>query len=274
MSISKRRALSRRFRRVTAYLKAAFNDLRLWLTRKTNPHLPPLRLQVAGAGDFQKTGEHLAKMLVEIGGLQPNDRVLDIGCGVGRVAIPLTRYLLPTATYDGFDVMQRAIRWCRRHITPGHPHFRFHHVDLRNSEYSQRGQPASRFRFPFPDASFDFVFATSVFTHLVADETRQYLTESARALRHGGRLLATFFLLNDLSKANMPARAPYAFPFVSGSMRLLDPDNPGVGVAFEETYVADLIRDAGLTIERVEYGLWSGRPDSVTFQDVVVCRRA
>jgi SAM-dependent methyltransferase len=269
-----RQSLARRLRRTIAYLKAAYIDLRLFLVRKADPRLPPLRLQIAGFGDFQNVGEHLLQLLINVGGLQPDDRVLDIGSGVGRVALPLTHYLRPDATYDGFDVMGRAVRWCRQHITPEHPNFRFHHVALRNSEYRRRGLPASQFRFPFLDASFDFVFATSVFTHLVADETRQYLAESARVLAPGGVLLATFFLLNDFSMQNLPTRGDFAFPFVSGSMRLLDRDNPGVGVAFEEKAVVELIRSAGLTLERIEYGGWSGRPNAATFQDVTVCRRA
>jgi SAM-dependent methyltransferase len=244
------------------------------LTRRRDPSVPPVRLQSAGFGDFQKVGEDLLQLLIDVGGLRPTDRVLDIGCGPGRVALPLTHYLQAPATYDGFDVLKPAIRWCQRHITPQYPNFRFHHVDVWNSEYGQRGVPASQFRFPFGDRSFEFVFATSVFTHTVVDETRQYLCESARVLAPGGQLLATFFLLNETSLPHLSTRNNFNFPAVSGSMRLLDADNPGVGVAVAEEAVLKLIREAGLTLERIAYGAWSGRQSAVTFQDLVVCRRA
>jgi SAM-dependent methyltransferase len=85
------------------YLKAAYIDLRLFATGKSDPELPPLRLPFVGIGDFRSVGESLVKLLVEVGGLRASDRVLDIGCGIGRVAIPLTKFL--ESTYDGFDVV-------------------------------------------------------------------------------------------------------------------------------------------------------------------------
>src|SRR5512132_200266 len=113
--------LRRRGARAWEYLKAAHIDFRLWLTGKGDPELPPLRMRFVGMGDFRAIGEELLNLLVHYGSLRRTDRVLDIGCGIGRVAIPLTRYLEPTATYDGFDVVKRGIDWCRSHITPKHP---------------------------------------------------------------------------------------------------------------------------------------------------------
>src|SRR5438132_12809377 len=124
-------------------------------------------MRVVGMVDVLGIGEQLVNLLVHYGGLRRTDRVLDIGCGIGRVAIPLTHYLDPAASYDGFDIVKRGIEWCRRHITPRHPNFRFHLADLRSSEYRARGADASHFPFPFADDWFDFAFATSLFTHLV-----------------------------------------------------------------------------------------------------------
>src|SRR5436309_7246167 len=120
--------LRRRARQALEYLAAAHIDLRLWLTGKSDPELPPLRMRFVGMGDFRAIGQELAELLVRVGGLRPSDRVLDIGSGIGRVAIPLTRVLDAGASYDGFDVVERGVDWCRRHITPRHPNFRFHHV--------------------------------------------------------------------------------------------------------------------------------------------------
>jgi SAM-dependent methyltransferase len=264
--------LRRAVRRLLQYLAAAHVDLRHWLTGTTDREIPPLRLRFVGSGDFRAVGNELATLLVNVGGLRPSDRVLDIGCGVGRVALPLSRYLAAEGRYDGFDVVKASIRWCERNIAPRHANFRFHHVEVANTEYHARGVPVSEFRFPFADGSFDFAFATSLFTHLTADEMHRYLGETTRVLAPGGRLLATFFLLNEISLAVLPTRDVYNFPHVVGPMRLLDMDNPGVGVAIDEPTLLKMARDAGLTIERVEHGLWSGRT-GISFQDVVVCRR-
>ncbi len=72
-------------------------------------------------GEFRATGEEFLTYFIEIGGLRPSDRVLDVGCGVGRMAVPLTRYLSPEGRYEGFDVMANAVEWCQRHITPRFP---------------------------------------------------------------------------------------------------------------------------------------------------------
>jgi len=267
--------LRRRARHALEYLAAAHIDLRLWLTGKTDPELPPLRMRFVGMGDFRAIGEEMADLLVRVGGLRPSDRVLDIGSGIGRVAIPLTRVLEPAATYDGFDVVKRGVDWCRRHITPRHPNFRFHHVDVRSSEYRERGADASRFRFPFDDASFDFAFATSLFTHLVFAETRQYLREARRVLAPGGRLFATFFLLDDFAKSRLPSLDPrFRFELADGPVRLANRDNPAAGVAIEQSAALDLIRDAGFATHEIHYGQWCGRVGGVTFQDVVVCTAA
>lgn len=264
--------LRRRVRRIIDWLAAAHIDLRLWLTGKTDPELPPLRLRFVGVGDFRSVGEELKELLIRFG-LKPDDRVLDIGSGVGRVAIPLTRYL-DSGTYDGFDVVRRGVMWCRRHITRLYPNFRFHHVKVQNSEYRGSGAPASRFRFPFGDASFDVAIATSLFTHLLFDETRQYLRESARVLAPGGQLLATFFILNEHSRSVLPRLdAHYRFPVDRPPLRLLDADNPAFGVAIDEAALVALILEAGFAGHEIRYGQWAERPDAVTFQDLVICRR-
>jgi SAM-dependent methyltransferase len=263
--------LRRRARHALEYLAAAHIDFRLWLTGKADPELPPLRMRFVGMGDFREIGEEMAGLLMRLGGLRPGDRVLDIGSGIGRVAIPLTRILQPPATYDGFDIVKRGVDWCRRHITPRHPNFRFHLVDVRSSEYRERGSDASRFRFPFADASFDFAFATSLFTHLLFEETRQYLRESRRVLAPGGRLFATFFLLDDFAESRLDSLDPrFRFAHAAGPVRYANPDNPAAGVAIEQSAALELIRDAGFAAHEIHYGQWCGRA-GLTFQDVVVC---
>ena len=53
---------------------------------------------------------------------QPGERVLDIGCGIGRMARPLTPYLTPPGAYDGFDInadgiaqLQAGADWLTQH---------------------------------------------------------------------------------------------------------------------------------------------------------------
>jgi SAM-dependent methyltransferase len=260
-----------RLRRARDWVKAAAEDAWLFVTGRSDPELPPLRLRFVGAGDFRSVGAEMVNVLTSFGGLKAGDRVLDTGCGIGRIALPLTRYLDAGATYDGFDIVGRGIRWCRRHITSRHPNFRFHLVDVRNPEYNRRGVPASQFRFPFADASFDFVFATSLYTHLDEAEMLQYVRESRRVLMPGGTFLATFFLVDEVALASMSLRSAYHFPIVDGVIRRMPGVSAAAGVAFEESFVVRTLEGAGFASVRIARGKWS-RPEGLTFQDVVVAR--
>jgi ubiquinone/menaquinone biosynthesis C-methylase UbiE len=176
----------------------------LW--RKKDPLTPPRRLMNVGSkqltrSDFNKIGQELFQYLVEIGGLKPEDKVLDVGCGVGRMAIPLTRYLSGQGRYDGFDIVARSIRQCAQTISPRFPNFHFHHADIFNAHYNPQGKCYShQYTFPFPDQTFSFVFLTSVFTHMLSEEVGNYLKEIQRVLVPGGRCLITYFLLNPESE--------------------------------------------------------------------------
>ena len=113
--------------------------------------------------------------------------MLEPGCGTGRMAEPLTRYLGPAGSYDGFDVVRTAIDWCESNIASQHPNFHFRHVDVLNHVYNPKGRlDPEAFEFPYPDEAFDFVFLTSVFTHMRPPEMRHYLGQIRRVLRPGG----------------------------------------------------------------------------------------
>src|SRR5258707_14782804 len=92
-----------------------------------------------GAGDFHAVGDNLLDTLVTHAGLEPDDRVLDIGCGSGRVARPLAAYLSPTGGYLGFAVSRRAILGCRRRLAATPPAFDFVHPAVRNAAHNARG---------------------------------------------------------------------------------------------------------------------------------------
>lgn len=267
--------MAKAWRRALSYLAAAHIDLRLALTGKADPELPPLRLLGGiGGGDFRQIGEELATIVVTHGAVGPDARMLDIGCGVGRVAIPLTRYLSSVGRYDGFDVSRGAIRWCVRNITSRYPNFRFTRVAVRSSMYAALGESASTLTFPYSNDMFDCAFAFSLFTHLTYLETRRYIFESARVLRPGGALIATFFILNRTSEERLPTNpAPYHFPISEEPCRLASRNDPAAAVAIQEDALRQLLAEAGLRKTDIRYGRWAGHVDAPTTQDLVICRK-
>lgn len=70
---------------------------------------------------FADMGSRVMGSLVRFTSLSARSRVLDIGCGLGRVAIPLTSHLEPSdesTRYEGIDVAADSIAWCDQHISP------------------------------------------------------------------------------------------------------------------------------------------------------------
>ncbi|QUR67280.1 class I SAM-dependent methyltransferase [Mycobacterium spongiae] len=240
--------------------------------------LPPKKLQryVGGTDKFKEIGDLIVGHLVELCGLQPGDAVLDVGCGSGRVAMPLTAYLSREGRYAGFDISPKAIAWCKEHISRSHPNFDFQVADIYNSQYNPRGkyQP-SDFRFPYPDASFDVVFLTSVFTHMLPPDVQHYLDEIARVLKAGGRCMSSYFLLNDESTALIGAgKATYHFKHQREGYRTTDARHPEAAIAFEEAFVRDSHEKCDLAIQApLRYGAWCGRTDYTSFQDLVLAEK-
>ena len=68
-----------------------------------------LRVSTQPTSDFRETGRVLRDFLIAHCGLQPGHRVLDVGCGVGRLAVALTSYLNTDGRYEGFDIVPEQI---------------------------------------------------------------------------------------------------------------------------------------------------------------------
>lgn len=235
---------------------------------------PPVEF-VQGIGGSWEIGEQYLRHFRELAGLTPGEAVLDAGCGVGRMAVPLIPYLGPTGRYEGFDIVKKYVDWCRRAITPVHPNFRFRHADVFNREYNPAGPvKAGEFRFPYPDGTFDFAFLTSVFTHLMPPDAAHYLAEVGRVLKPGGRALATFFLLNEESnRLTDTGRGRFTLLPAEGVYRVHRADVPEACIALDEAFVAGAVRAAGLTLDPVRYGFWCGRDPGYDFQDILILRK-
>lgn len=250
---------------------------------------PPLDLieYVCGVADVdfaRRVGRYHRDFFVNNCGLRPEHRVLEVGCGVGRIAAPLTEVIAPPGCYHGFDISERAVAWCRANISEPFPHFRFRHADVFNEFYNPRGSTRGRrYRFPYPTGSFDFVYLTSVFTHLLPHDLQNYLREVSRVLAPGGRCVMTFFLHDGETAALIrQGKSTFQLPCRYGSQALTAGVPPTYGecrtetivepervVAYEAAGTLDRIAACGLRVDEVRPGTWSGRT-GFGFQDVVV----
>jgi SAM-dependent methyltransferase len=235
--------------------------------------IPPPELTSCGDGDYRAIGAEFLGHFVRLGDLQPNDRVLDIGCGIGRMAVPLTQFLSDEGQYTGIDIVTDGIAWCDTTITAAYPNFSFQHLDLQNTLYNPAGvlNPAD-IRLPFADNSFDFICLVSVITHVEAAVLENYAKEIARLLAPGGRCFATAFLINPPARDALRSgdgRLNFD-PDAEGPELHADPSAPMAAVAFDEDFLLEKFLRVGLHRHRpAAYGCWNGRPSGV-FQDICI----
>jgi SAM-dependent methyltransferase len=233
-------------------------------------------LGVDPRGVFCGPSAEFVGYFIQLADLKPASSVLDVGCGLGRMAYMLTGYLDPASSrYEGFDIIGRLIAWAQSSFSPLHPNFHFQKVNIHNQLYNPGGTLGpSEFRFPYEDKSFDLVFLTSVFTHMFAPELRHYVDEIHRVLRPGRTVLMTCFLLNAESETlmRMGRSKLYAIHPV-GEGFTADPETPEASMAFKEEQLLDWVSERGFTLQGKYYGYWSGREEYTSYQDILVFQK-
>lgn len=238
---------------------------------------PPKGLTFVGSGDFLGQGKRFLNHFIELGGLQSHHKVLDVGCGIGRMAIPMTNFLNPKlGSYEGFDPMPVGIKWCKEHISVKYPNFNFTLVDVVNDLYINNvPHDGSTFVFPYGDSNFDFCFLTSVFTHLLPAETSNYFSEINRVLKPGARCFATFFVLDEQSKQKIKSgHSSFNFPYPYDENWVLDLKSKAANVGYEEEWLKKASASANLNMIAFYPGSWRGDLNTKDFQDICVFEKA
>lgn len=238
-----------------------------------NQLVPPKGLIYTGSGDYIQVGKTYLRYFREYAGLQPDHKVLDVGCGIGRMAVALTGYLSNEGHYDGFDIVRSGVRWCQKHITSRHPNFHFLHVHIANDLYVATGDKAEQFTFPYPDDTYDLTIVISVFTHMTRASLEQYLNQINQVLKESGRLFATFFILNEISRDRMQHQS-FRFDHADNGCYLMDANVKSANVAYNEDDLNLLFSKVGFAVEHRLYGNWSGRAEgTLDFQDILVLKK-
>ncbi|HZT33580.1 MAG TPA: class I SAM-dependent methyltransferase [Bryobacteraceae bacterium] len=160
---------------------ALLDQFAIGLTGRAPLPPAPLRWRVHGTPDlasFLEVGDRcaqdIAKALRQVGrDFAEFRRILDFGCGCGRVLMPVRR-LAPAAQCQGTDLDGEAIAWCAANL-PG-------------CEFTVNGPEPP---LPFDAGRFDLVYAISVFTHLDEASQFRWLAELQRLTQPGGILLVT-----------------------------------------------------------------------------------
>jgi SAM-dependent methyltransferase len=154
--------------------------------------IPPSDLMFEAFGHscsevYQSTGRRHAQLIAELlkQHLQVDSpRVCEWGCGPARIIRHLSEELgAQEARICGVDFNPRSIEWCQQHISG---------VEFKTNQLHPP--------LPFPDDSFDFIYALSVFTHLDEPGWYEWLSELSRITAEGGVVLFTTHGRNYLEK--------------------------------------------------------------------------
>jgi SAM-dependent methyltransferase len=240
-----------------------------------------MRLTGGGPDTFGVISEQHIQHIRKYVGLDPSGSIVEIGCGIGRDAIPLTEILSDCGQYLGIDIIKRSIDWCTGNIAERHGNFQFVHYDVADPLHNPEGTlRISDCKIPRANRSIDLVILQSVFTHTFEEGIIFYLREFARVLKPTGKVYATCFVVDDMLLQSIRDRPVTIFDLSFRHARgdrcfINDPIHPTGAVAFAASRLAEMVSESGLKFVRpMIRGGWSECfPDADCGQDVMILER-
>ena len=140
--------------------------------------------QVIGAGDFELIGR-LELALLQMEGLRPDHTLVDLGCGIGRLALHAIP-ALKSGSYIGIDISQTMLKRARAKVDKAVP----------NPPCTVKWLHQTTSDFELPRNSTDMICAFSAFTHMEHEDSYRYLKEALRIIKPGGRFIFSCLPLN------------------------------------------------------------------------------
>lgn len=192
--------------------------------------------------------------------------IVDLGCGCGRYAHHLRDLSLVgeryAGRYYGVDIDAEAISWCQRNFDE---RFAFFVSTDKSTTYNKADGGDQGYRLDIESDHIDLIFSTSLFTHLLENELKNYLAESFRVLRSGGTAVHSIFLYDF---DGMPTRGGrHTFEHRRGEAYIQSLASPEAAVAYTSDYFHDQAKAAGFAQSEIL------KADGV-IQPFLVCKKA
>ena len=124
---------------------------------------------------FSLSGTVYAGRFIQAAALRPEDRVMEIGSGLGEILAASQRRVGAAQPYFGIDLSYQMVRRARGGLEPGRPSLHF--------------MVASALQMPFRRRCFDVVLLSHVAKYLTDPQLRQLLAQVRDLLRPGGRFV-------------------------------------------------------------------------------------
>ncbi len=232
-----------------------------------------------GPENFGEIALHHQSLIHHWIDIRPSDRVFEVGCGIGRDAIPLAE-TLTTGVYQGIDLIRPSIDWLNENVASKYANFSFHHLDIEDDLHHPTGKMrVEDVRLPAGARSVDKIFLFSVFTHMYRNEIGHYLKEFNRILAPGGKVFATCFFVDDaiLAKARETNLTQWDLRFeheIEPGCYINNPESPRGATAFTKGAIEAANASSGLKIVNSLNGTWSGYHEHCDDgQDVIILQK-
>lgn len=236
---------------------------------------------LVGGSDPEEVGNFCSGIVNRYFNIQNDSRILDFGCGPGRVLLSVLRQNPNLNKLVGFDIMDEAIEFCRNNIERSASNASFELISDKNDHYNTHVSGVAGKDIEFIGRKyrnfFNYVYAFSVFTHIDRHDFGRTLKFISDVAQPGGKALITAFLLTPFSRSKIESNtANFRFerPEMSddGLVFVGDAKDRLAFIAYDLLEAEKMFFDAGLVIEHIEYGSWRGVA-SATLQDVIVCSK-
>jgi ubiquinone/menaquinone biosynthesis C-methylase UbiE len=237
--------------------------------------VPPKGLIYTGRKEFEEIGDRMFQLFVKDYKLEPDYKILDVGCGIGRLARPFVKFLNSHGAYYGFDVVETGIKWCKKAYSEI-PKFHFEYVSLHNDLYNvSTSERPSAYSFSYANDSFDFAMVISVFTHMQEEDVQSYLNEIRRVLKPDRYCFCTFFIITAEVEHLLSENVNVLFKYNHGNFFLHDENVRDANIAYRDSALQNMVKAAGLEIVHFFPGWWPGYKKSghIDYQDVVVLKK-
>lgn len=185
--------------------------------------LPPARLRSdapgeVSDGDYLAGAMRTAQVIRRRAGLGPRTRLLDWGCGPGRLAIGIRHLMGSIADYHGVDHRPDHVAWAEENL--GDQHHRFTLFE----------PGAVAYQLPTEPESVDLLYTGAAFTHYVTADVTGYARAIASVLAPRGRAVMTAWVAQEVPDSEEKRGVP---------------DD----VTYERGFFEATLYEAGLTVE-------------------------